>query len=211
MKTYSVLLMRRERIPTLFPIVLCGGICLIFAAYFGALWMVGKEISLLLFGVCLLLFLFCMGLYLFATDEKRLLRKTKYGRMLIHRGMKTNASSLWTDAEKTARTLMDEIDREAKNMLFECGCFALTENWIILYERPRVSAFLKGALFAYPISRQAIQRIRWEAVGKEKNNGFRVSLWVEDTTDPHMILTYDQATIQALRAWGAAIQEKRDL
>ncbi len=210
MKTYSIMLMRRERIPTLSLIVLCAGICLTFAAYYGALWMVGKEISLILTGVCFLLFMFFVGLYFLATDEKRLLRKTLYGRALMQYAMKNGPFAQQKDAEKAAMALMNAIDREAQSMLYECSGFALMEQWIILYGKPPVSSIFKGALTAHLVPREAIRRITWKAAGKEENSGFQVRIWVEGNPEPHRILTYEQASIQALRQWGAS-QEKQDL
>lgn len=211
MKSYSEMLMRRERIPVLSLIALGGAVCLAFAAYFGALWIVGKEISLLFAGACFFLFLLCAGWHLFATDETRLLRKTLYGKTLLSYAGGKDPAMQRKDAEKAARALLAEIDREAAHMLYACGGFALTEHWIILYERPAVSTWLKGTVKALPVPRRDIRKITWESADRAEGSGYLVRIWTTGTkADPHRILTYEQASIQALRQW-SAVQEKWDI
>ena len=86
----------------------------------------------------------CLGAYLIVSDEKRLLRKTAYGRALARLG----------DAE----ALMREIDREAGTSCEEYGSFALLHSWLMVYYPDR-SPIDPYRVCCRPIPRKAVRFI----------------------------------------------------
>ncbi|MBR1585908.1 MAG: hypothetical protein IJ662_10235 [Clostridia bacterium] len=146
MRGYSVRRMRLERRAWLLTFRFTITLFLIAAALCGAAAIHAdagyrKQDETLISALFLALALFSAGLYFLLTDEKQLLRRTRYGKAL----------ALWGDAKQLAQM----IDRQAVGADAYEGRFLLLSDWIVLYQggtggRPVVSL---------PIPRQGIQTL----------------------------------------------------
>ena len=225
MKSYSVFRMRDEKKPVLRILVSCMVIYLVLAALAGALWKIvqGDRTILMASASFFVCSLFSAGLYLFYTDEKRLLKNTMYGKTLRMYGEKREIPDGMNRNKQGVQEIMDEIDREALDMVYACGGFALMRDWMVLYQRFSDSYHGKNVVYSLPIHKDDIQKIRWERMENAENSAFLVHLWVswEPSPElaeacrvariwrasPYVTKACEQADIQALRQWSASIQE----
>ena len=232
MKSYSVLRMRDEKKPNVRAMISCMVIYLALAAVFGAVWKAGQDAewrraAFIVAVVCFVCFLFVAGLYLFATDENHLLKNTVYGKALMMYGEEKAGIDQKRGASQSVQGIMDEIDRQALEMLYACSGFTLMEDWIVLHRRFSDSFHGKNTVYSLPIRRNDIRRIDWDRLENGENSAFVVRLWVYWVASPDLrkycgmirlwqespyaTHAFQQADIQALRAWGASIREKQYL
>ncbi len=200
MQSYSITRMRAQCRTLFRPLIVLAVADLLFASLFGALWNVmdaGEDRTSLIFaGVMLALFLLEIGIYLVVSDKKWMLRHTLYGKILASLG--------------NAEELAAEIDKEARRMAYEGRQFALLENWLMLYHRSFRSAWGTGAVETIPIRKNQVRRIIWEKESAEENTAYLVCVFTAN--DLHFTVSAEErADIQALRQWGAALQERQDL
>ena len=200
MQSYSITRMRAQCRTLFRPLIVLAAVNLLFASLFGALWKVmdaGEDrVSLIFAGVMLALFLLEIGIYLVVSDIKWMLRHTLYGKILAHLG--------------NAEDLAAEIDKEARRMVYEGRQFALLENWLMLYHRSFRSAWGTGSVETLPIRKKQVRRITWEKESKEENAAYLVRVFTANDSQ-FTVSAEEQADIQALRQWGAALQEKQEL
>ncbi len=200
MKSYSVTRMRKECQGTFCLFLVTAVIFGLESAIFGAMWKVmdyaETEDTLLLICGFLGLSLFLLGGYFVVSDPKWMRKHTLYGKTLAGLG----------DAE----TLMREIDREAEAMLYECHSFALLKHWLVLYENASRRTWGFAHIESRPVPIYHLVRIAWSRDQKVENVGYWVQIETSQGQDYEMFV-WEQADIEALRAWGASIQEKQDL
>ena len=136
MKNYSVLRMRDEKKPWLRAMISCMVIYLVLAALAGALWKIvqGDRTILMASASFFVCSLFSAGLYLFYTDEKHLLKITIYGKTVKMYGEMQEIADGMNRNKQGDKEIMDEIDREALDMVFACGGFALMRDWMVLFQ-----------------------------------------------------------------------------
>lgn len=198
MKRYSVTRMRKE-CQTIYRMMLAEAVfSLVFSALCGALWKVlddGETKAPLFFtGVFLVLSLFLLGMYFVVSDEKWMIKHTVYGKTLLKLG----------DAE----TLIQDIDREAEAMDYECTAFAIMPHWLVLYQPSSLRKWGEVQIQSRPIPASSIVRIGWDRETQEENAGFFVHITTADGA-VWRTLAWENADIEALQRW-SALQEKKE-
>ena len=188
MKDFSIRQMRCEYRGVLRACTQGAAAVLLCGAVFGAFSLTRHlESRYVLAGVGIAGFfaLLFLAAYLICSDEKRLLKKTPYGRALAQRG------EPWA--------VMRDIDRDAEAFLEEHGSYVLMTNWLILkkFDGCRFDPF---RVSAYPIPKGEIRAIRQSPVQNPHDPQQRyVQIFCQSET--HSISVFQQRDLDALLLW----------